>query len=54
MTWRALLLAASAAVPGAIAQEVGGSQPPPVDRFEEEIEKGFWVVGCLWAAGIRR
>ena len=35
--WKALLLVASAAVPGATAQEDGGSQPPPVDRFEEEI-----------------
>ena len=35
--WQALLLVASAAVPGATAQEDGGSQPPPVDRFEEEI-----------------
>lgn len=38
MIWRALLLAASAAVPGATAQENGGAQPPPVDRFEEEIQ----------------
>ncbi|MCY4109084.1 MAG: TraB/GumN family protein [Chloroflexi bacterium] len=38
MIWRALLLAASTVVPGATAQEVGGSQPRPVDRFEEEIQ----------------
>ncbi len=35
--WNALLLVASVAVPGATAQEDGGSQPAPVDRFEEEI-----------------
>ena len=35
--WNALLLAASVAVPGATAQEDGGSQQAPVDRFEEEI-----------------
>lgn len=43
MIWRALLLAASAAVPGATAQEVGESQPTPVDLVEEEIQ----VVGDL-------
>lgn len=43
MNWRALLLAASAAVPGATAQENGGSQPRPVDVVEEEIQ----VVGDL-------
>ena len=35
--WKALLLVASAAMPGATAQEDGGSKPPPVDRVEEEI-----------------
>ena len=43
MNWRALLLAASAAVPGAIAQENDESQPAPVDVVEEEIQ----VVGDL-------
>ena len=44
MIWRALLLAASAAVPAAIAQENGARrQPAPVDVVEEEIE----VVGEL-------
>ena len=43
MIWRALLLAASAAVPGAIAQENVDSQPRPVDVVEEEIQ----VVGDL-------
>ena len=43
MIWRALLLAASAAVPGAIAQENDESQPAPVDVVEEEIQ----VVGDL-------
>ena len=43
MIWRALLLAASAAVPGAIAQENDASQPTPVDLVEEEIQ----VVGDL-------
>ncbi len=35
--WKALLLVASAAVPGATAQDDGGSKPPPVDRVEDEI-----------------
>ena len=43
MIWRALLLAASAAVPAAIAQENGASRPAPVDVVEEEIQ----VVGDL-------
>lgn len=43
MNWRALLLAASAAVPGAIAQENDESRPAPVDVVEEEIQ----VVGEL-------
>ena len=43
MNWRALLLAASAAVPGAIAQENDTSQPTPVDVVEEEIQ----VMGDL-------
>ena len=43
MIWRALLLAASVAVPGAIAQENDESQPAPVDVVEEEIQ----VVGDL-------
>ncbi len=43
MIWRALLLAASAAVPGAIAQENDEPQPAPVDVVEEEIQ----VVGEL-------
>ena len=43
MNWRALLLAASAAVPGAIAQENDASRPAPVDLVEEEIQ----VVGDL-------
>lgn len=44
MIWRALLLAASAAVPAAIAQENGAPhQPAPVDVVEEEIQ----VVGDL-------
>ncbi len=44
MNWRALLLAASAAVPAAIAQENGAPhQPAPVDIVEEEIQ----VVGDL-------
>ena len=43
MIWRALLLAASAAVPGAIAQENDEPQPAPVDVVEEEIQ----VVGDL-------
>lgn len=43
MNWRALLLAASAAVPGATAQENDASQPRPVDVVEEEIQ----VVGDL-------
>lgn len=43
MICRALLLAASAAVPGAIAQENDASQPRPVDLVEEEIQ----VVGEL-------
>ncbi len=44
MIWRALLLAASAAVPAAIAQENGAPhQPAPVDVVEEEIQ----VVGEL-------
>ena len=37
MIWKAFLLVASAAMPGATAQEDGGSKPPPVDRVEEEI-----------------
>ena len=60
--WKALLLVASAAVPGATAQEVGGSKPPPVDRFEEEIQvlgklprPPFWKVTkddhVLWILG---
>ena len=43
MDWRALLLAASAAVPGAVAQENDASRPAPVDVVEEEIQ----VVGEL-------
>lgn len=43
MIWRALLLAASAAVPAAIAQENDASRPAPVDVVEEEIQ----VVGDL-------
>ena len=43
MIWRALLLAASAAVPAAIAQENDESWPAPVDVVEEEIQ----VVGDL-------
>ena len=43
MNWRALLLAASVAVPGAIAQENDESRPAPVDVVEEEIQ----VVGDL-------
>ena len=43
MNWRALLLAASAAVPAAIAQENGESRPAPVDLVEDEIQ----VVGDL-------
>ena len=43
MNWRALLLAASAAVPAAIAQENDESRPAPVDVIEEEIQ----VVGDL-------
>ncbi len=43
MIWRALLLAASTVVPGATAQEDGGSQPRPVDLVEEEIQ----VLGKL-------
>lgn len=43
MNWRALLLAASAAVPAAIAQENDASRPAPVDVVEEEIQ----VVGDL-------
>lgn len=43
MIWRALLLAASAAVPGAIAQENDESRPAPVDVVEDEIQ----VVGVL-------
>ena len=43
MNWRALLLAAFAAVPAAIAQENDESQPAPVDVVKEEIQ----VVGDL-------
>ncbi|MXW03392.1 MAG: hypothetical protein F4X59_14900 [Holophagales bacterium] len=43
MIWRALLLAASAAVPGAIAQENVDSQRRPVDLVEDEIQ----VLGKL-------
>lgn len=43
MNSRALLLAASAAASGAIAQENDASQPTPVDVVEEEIQ----VVGDL-------
>ena len=43
MIWRALLLAASAAVPAAIAQENDESRPAPVEVVEEEIQ----VVGDL-------
>lgn len=44
MIWRALLLAASAAAPAAIAQENGAPhQPAPVDIVEDEIQ----VVGVL-------
>ena len=43
MIWRALLLAASAAVPAAIAQENDESGPAPVDLVEDEIQ----VVGDL-------
>ena len=43
MIWRALLLAASAAVPAAIAQENDESRPAPVDIVEDEIQ----VVGEL-------
>ncbi len=43
MNWRALLLAASAAVPAAIAQENNASRLAPVDIVEDEIQ----VVGEL-------
>ena len=43
MIWRALLLAASVAVPGAIAQENNASRLAPVDIVEDEIQ----VVGEL-------
>ncbi len=63
MIWRALLLAASAAVPGAIAQENDTSQPTPVDVVEEEIQvmgdlpgPPLWKVTkddhVLWILGI--
>ncbi len=61
--WKALLLVASAAMPAATAQEDGGSKPPPVDRFEEEIQvmgklpwPPLWKVTkddhVLWILGI--
>ncbi len=43
MIWRALLLAASAAVPAATAQQNDESKPTPVDLVEEEMQ----VVGEL-------
>lgn len=65
MIWRALLLAASAAVPGAFAQENDTSQPTPVDVVEEEIQvvgdlpgPPLWKVTkddhVLWILGIPR
>ena len=63
MIWRALLLAASAAVPAAIAQENDASRPTPVDLVEEEIQvvadlpgPPLWKVTrddhVLWILGI--
>ena len=65
MNWRALLLATSVAVPGAIAQENDASQPAPVDVVEEEIQvmgdlpgPPLWKVTkddhVLWILGIPR